>query len=102
MENGAMINRDMKVEIPSNESEVKSPTSGIIGGGGLARQGSITKYNCLCSPTTHVGSFRCRLHRAPSLQRSKSIDHSAALQDTQSKVTPTADMPTQNKAVNAQ
>ncbi|CAL1366567.1 unnamed protein product [Linum trigynum] len=23
------------------------------------------KWNCLCSPTTHVGSFRCRLHRGP-------------------------------------
>ncbi|CAN1164779.1 hypothetical protein LINPERPRIM_LOCUS33377 [Linum perenne] len=22
------------------------------------------KWNCLCSPTTHVGSFRCRMHRA--------------------------------------
>lgn len=27
--------------------------------------------NCLCSPTTHVGSFRCRLHR--SLQKQWSI-----------------------------
>ncbi|KAK8497620.1 hypothetical protein V6N13_141310 [Hibiscus sabdariffa] len=23
-----------------------------------------SKLNCLCSPTTHVGSFRCRYHRA--------------------------------------
>ncbi|KAI4374823.1 hypothetical protein MLD38_012771 [Melastoma candidum] len=22
------------------------------------------KLSCLCSPTTHVGSFRCRLHRS--------------------------------------
>lgn len=27
--------------------------------------------NCLCSPTTHAGSFRCRLHR--SLQKQWSI-----------------------------
>ncbi|KAF5781308.1 hypothetical protein HanRHA438_Chr11g0494991 [Helianthus annuus] len=26
-----------------------------------------SKPNCLCSPTTHVGSFRCRYHRASSL-----------------------------------
>ncbi|CAN1228297.1 hypothetical protein LINGRAPRIM_LOCUS1269 [Linum grandiflorum] len=25
------------------------------------------KWNCLCSPTTHVGSFRCRMHRAGGL-----------------------------------
>ncbi|KAL8550568.1 hypothetical protein ACS0TY_009118 [Phlomoides rotata] len=56
----AVMSKDMKVEIP--------------GGGGLARQGSMTKHNCLCSPTTHVGSFRCRLHRSPSLQRTKSIE----------------------------
>ncbi|KAJ9708794.1 hypothetical protein PVL29_000689 [Vitis rotundifolia] len=40
----------------------------------LTRQISNAKTNCLCSPTTHAGSFRCRLHRAPSLQRTKSID----------------------------
>ncbi|XWS17244.1 hypothetical protein CRYUN_Cryun33cG0051200 [Craigia yunnanensis] len=31
---------------------------------------------CLCSPTTHQGSFRCRLHRSSSsawMKRSKSI-----------------------------
>lgn len=59
-------------------------------GGGLARQGSTSKNSCLCSPTTHAGSFRCRLHRAPpSLQRTKSIDSTttatAAVQDSQSK-----------------
>eukprot|EP00249_Psilotum_nudum_P009761 c22138_g1_i2 orf=658-1167(-) len=26
---------------------------------------------CLCSPTTHPGSFRCRLHRAPLDQRDR-------------------------------
>ncbi|KAK0575093.1 hypothetical protein LWI29_033895 [Acer saccharum] len=50
---------------------VVSPTSG------LTRQPSGSKSNCLCSPTTHAGSFRCRLHRAPSLQRTKSIDSSS-------------------------
>ncbi|KAL1188248.1 hypothetical protein V5N11_025463 [Cardamine amara subsp. amara] len=50
-------------------------TAAIVPGGGLARQTSITKTNCLCSPTTHPGSFRCRLHRTPSLQRTKSIEN---------------------------
>ncbi|XXG72563.1 hypothetical protein AAC387_Pa07g1631 [Persea americana] len=32
------------------------------------------KGNCLCAPTTHAGSFRCRQHRNPSLKRaSKSV-----------------------------
>ncbi|KAK4399681.1 hypothetical protein Sango_1074200 [Sesamum angolense] len=87
MDSEAVINKDMKVEVPSHEAaEVISPVSS----GGLARQGSITKHNCLCSPTTHPGSFRCRLHRTPSLQRTKSIDS----HDSQSKVA--------NNAVNAQ
>ncbi|XP_062170598.1 uncharacterized protein LOC133876347 [Alnus glutinosa] len=29
--------------------------------------------NCLCSPTTHVGSFRCRHHRSSSLHRGGSV-----------------------------
>lgn len=75
---------DMKVEIQPR-SEVVS--GGVVvefqgapnlgqggGGGGLQRQPSMTKTNCLCSPTTHVGSFRCRLHRTPSLQRTKSME----------------------------
>ncbi|KAL2559859.1 Uncharacterized protein Fot_04598 [Forsythia ovata] len=83
MEAETTVNKDMKVEITS-DAEVVSPTLGTGNTGGLARQGSITKNNCLCSPTTHAGSFRCRLHRAPSLKRTKSID-STALQDSQSK-----------------
>lgn len=70
-----------------------SPTSS---GGSLNRQGSIIKQNCLCSPTTHAGSFRCRLHRSPSLQRSKSID-SQPCQHEQTKA-----VDGQNNAVNAQ
>ncbi|KAL8052665.1 hypothetical protein ABFX02_05G020300 [Erythranthe guttata] len=68
MEKEGVINinkGNMKVEIPA-EGQV------------LTRQGSMTKHNCLCSPTTHVGSFRCRLHRLPSLNRTKSIDHDSA------------------------
>ncbi|OMO60259.1 hypothetical protein CCACVL1_24301 [Corchorus capsularis] len=90
MESGQMSKKDdLKVDIPS-ETEMMSSVGveshhqaaaaisgqmGVSSGSGLSRQTSITKTNnCLCSPTTHVGSFRCRLHRAPSLQRTKSID----------------------------
>nr|GMC85704.1 Zygote arrest protein [Ipomoea batatas] len=27
------------------------------------RENSAVKFSCLCSPTTHPGSFRCRHHR---------------------------------------
>ncbi|KMT07723.1 hypothetical protein BVRB_6g148430 [Beta vulgaris subsp. vulgaris] len=61
----------MKVEIPEMSSSPK----------GLTRQRSNASAkaisSCLCSPTTHAGSFRCRLHRSPSLQRTKSVDPSA-------------------------
>ncbi|KAL2321258.1 hypothetical protein Fmac_030227 [Flemingia macrophylla] len=49
------------------------------GGGGSGVTGSPVKGQCLCSPTTHEGSFRCRLHRGPTssptnwMKRSKSM-----------------------------
>ncbi|KAK4344194.1 hypothetical protein RND71_037288 [Anisodus tanguticus] len=33
------------------------------------RKTSSAKYSCLCSPTTHEGSFRCRYHRNSGLTR---------------------------------
>ncbi|XVE74955.1 hypothetical protein DITRI_Ditri12bG0059900 [Diplodiscus trichospermus] len=80
MDSEQMSQKDLKVEIPSETEMITggveshpAPASGQ-GASGLGRQPSVTKTNCLCSPTTHAGSFRCRLHRAPSLQRTKSID----------------------------
>lgn len=53
----------------SSSSSPKSPIGGGVGG------------QCLCSPTTHQGSFRCRFHRSsPStwmMNRSKSMPSSA-------------------------
>lgn len=72
-----MESKQMKIEIPQ-ETETVSPTSGHI------RRQNSAKSNCLCSPTTHAGSFRCRLHRGPSVQRTKSMD-SASLQYSTSK-----------------
>lgn len=66
MENEVVMRKEMKVEIP----EIIPPQSRM-----LARKGSLTKSTCLCSPTTHVGSFRCRLHRSPTLRRTKSIGY---------------------------
>ncbi|XP_004509675.1 uncharacterized protein [Cicer arietinum] len=79
MESDQNTSKEIKVEIPLR-NEVVSSTIELQGGtnvgqgGGLMRQPSMTKTNCLCSPTTHPGSFRCRLHRTPSLQRTKSME----------------------------
>ncbi|KAM3221638.1 hypothetical protein P3L10_020908 [Capsicum annuum] len=48
----------MKQQLPSS---MPSSPSG---------QPKSAKYNCLCSPTTHAGSFRCRYHRSSSMTRS--------------------------------
>ncbi|KAK4780781.1 hypothetical protein SAY87_016887 [Trapa incisa] len=70
-------NHDLKVDTNSVEftGSVES-SSPVVGTPALARQASATKSTCLCSPTTHAGSFRCRLHRTsgPALQRTKSMD----------------------------
>uniref|UniRef100_A0A9I9DWL3 Uncharacterized protein n=2 Tax=Cucumis melo TaxID=3656 RepID=A0A9I9DWL3_CUCME len=34
---------------------------------------SSAKANCLCSPTTHIGSFRCRHHRHAGMIRGGSV-----------------------------
>nr|AFK43613.1 unknown [Lotus japonicus] len=72
-----MTTKDMKVEISSGNYV---NTTGLMeihsAQGELMRQPSMTKTNCLCSPTTHAGSFRCRLHRTPSFQRTKSMESS--------------------------
>jgi hypothetical protein len=65
-----MTTKDMKVQISSRNDVMQE--------GGHLRQPSMNKNNCLCSPTTHVGSFRCRLHRTPSLQRTKSMESSSS------------------------
>ncbi|XP_022143490.1 uncharacterized protein LOC111013367 [Momordica charantia] len=49
-----------------------------------------TKSNCLCSPTTHIGSFRCRRHRSTAISRGGSVgsnlsdlaQKSAAMEDS--------------------
>ncbi|KAL6331281.1 hypothetical protein AAG906_009709 [Vitis piasezkii] len=37
------------------------------------------KGHCLCSPTTHQGSFRCRFHRSATMKRSKSMPSNTAV-----------------------
>ncbi|KAK7387189.1 hypothetical protein VNO78_27766 [Psophocarpus tetragonolobus] len=68
----------IQVKIPKVDTEsfkknshmLVSPTSQDI-----TRKNSSGKLNCLCSPTTHVGSFRCRHHRTSrsEMRRGKSV-----------------------------
>ncbi|KAI9386590.1 hypothetical protein POPTR_010G046700v4 [Populus trichocarpa] len=88
MESGQMVNKGMKVENPSETESMSS--GGTKFTSGFQRQTGASKSNCLCSPTSHAGSFRCRLHRSPSLQRTKSID-SASLRDSETNINTTAD-----------
>ncbi|KAB1207839.1 hypothetical protein CJ030_MR7G004139 [Morella rubra] len=90
MESEKIGNKEMKVEIPSHAEVMSGGLSG------LTRQPSSAKGNCLCSPTTHAGSFRCRLHRSPSLQRTRSVD-STTLGDSTSKANTTAAHSTSNE-----
>ncbi|EEF32333.1 conserved hypothetical protein [Ricinus communis] len=91
MEREQIMSKSMKIEISSESDSVTkfpvTPTSAMTQ---LTRQPSVTKSSCLCSPTSHAGSFRCRLHRAPTLQRTKSID-SASPRGPFSQVDATAD-----------
>ncbi|KAG9454957.1 hypothetical protein H6P81_007861 [Aristolochia fimbriata] len=60
----------LSVKVPTTPSPKGSPKSGRAG------DGSGAATHCLCSPTTHPGSFRCRFHRAMStswMRRSKSM-----------------------------
>ncbi|KAJ0102325.1 hypothetical protein Patl1_03798 [Pistacia atlantica] len=41
--------------------------------------GKSSSTRCLCSPTTHVGSFRCRHHRASGMSRGGSVGSNLAL-----------------------
>ena len=50
----------IRISIPSSAKSVGD-------GDGVAAHTCSSKGQCLCSPTTHPGSFRCRLHRSNSL-----------------------------------
>ncbi|KAH7863893.1 hypothetical protein Vadar_023135 [Vaccinium darrowii] len=50
-----------------------------------------SKSRCICAPTTHVGSFRCHLHRTSTAKKSsqKLLEHEG---NTQSIISMTTDM----------
>ncbi|CAI0453209.1 unnamed protein product [Linum tenue] len=50
------------------------------------------KLNCLCSPTTHVGSFRCRMHRGPGRGMIRGGSVGSNLSELASKSRPLAEL----------
>ncbi|KAA0046595.1 hypothetical protein E5676_scaffold596G00570 [Cucumis melo var. makuwa] len=64
----------MSISIPSTAKSAGD-------GDGVAGHSCSSKAQCLCSPTTHPGSFRCRLHRSNSLPWSRQSKSTAASAD---------------------
>ncbi|KAG2305729.1 hypothetical protein Bca4012_085301 [Brassica carinata] len=67
------INKLKETHQEMNQEDVKrqeayNMSPRVRGGGGSAGMGksSSVRLNCLCAPTTHPGSFRCRYHRRNS------------------------------------
>ncbi|GAB4854621.1 hypothetical protein Ancab_023204 [Ancistrocladus abbreviatus] len=54
------------VRISINRSLSPSRSAVSVRGQVVAKNSSITKKTCMCSPTTHPGSFRCSYHRSLS------------------------------------
>lgn len=61
---------DMMNTFKKHSHMLVSPTSQAA----APRKSSSGRWNCLCSPTTHAGSFRCRHHRSTAeMHRGRSI-----------------------------
>uniref|UniRef100_A0A0A0LWJ0 Serine-rich protein n=1 Tax=Cucumis sativus TaxID=3659 RepID=A0A0A0LWJ0_CUCSA len=66
----------MSIRIPSTAKSA-GEGDGVLG----HSHSCSSKGQCLCSPTTHPGSFRCRLHRSNSLPWSRQSKSTAASAD---------------------
>ncbi|KAI6690768.1 hypothetical protein NL676_027596 [Syzygium grande] len=62
-----------KFTVPKLDLEEISKNSPFNLSPRAAKATGASKSNCLCSPTTHVGSFRCRFHRNSGLSRGGSV-----------------------------
>ncbi|KAK7289607.1 hypothetical protein RIF29_03366 [Crotalaria pallida] len=56
----------LDVKIPLDMDGLKKHTHMLVSPTSkpMIRKSSSVRMDCLCSPTTHAGSFRCRYHRA--------------------------------------
>ncbi|RDY07302.1 E3 ubiquitin-protein ligase, partial [Mucuna pruriens] len=65
-----------EIKIPGlNMDDIKQQSHMLVSPTSEAsmRKSSTERWNCLCSPTTHAGSFRCRRHRATGMTHASSI-----------------------------
>ncbi|KAI4388573.1 hypothetical protein MLD38_000889 [Melastoma candidum] len=69
--------RTRKIDLPPvSITEIQDRSHLMLsprGTDGDSSKASPHKMSCLCSPTTHAGSFRCRFHRNPGIPRRGSI-----------------------------
>ncbi|XP_010552348.1 PREDICTED: uncharacterized protein LOC104822717 [Tarenaya hassleriana] len=67
-----MSHEDVKRQEAYNMSPRAGGRSGSgSGSGSVMGRSSSGRFNCLCAPTTHPGSFRCRYHRRHSSSSSR-------------------------------
>ncbi|XP_050238701.1 uncharacterized protein LOC126688145 [Mercurialis annua] len=84
--------RPSKITVPTtNMDSVKKPnTNATTPSSSPKLQRALTRppsgrWNCLCSPTTHVGSFRCRFHRSHGMSRGGSVGSNLSELDAKSR-----------------
>ena len=63
----------LQTPVPGNASTTvtREARGDPVGGGNSGQGGSIRR--CVCSPSQHPGSFRCRRHHAEYVWRGKTI-----------------------------
>ncbi|EOY11944.1 hypothetical protein QUC31_001570 [Theobroma cacao] len=72
--------KNSKFSVPEiNMDEIKRDSSMHVSPQGEGTKPAGGRWNCLCSPTTHAGSFRCRHHRASGMRRGGSVGSNLAL-----------------------
>ncbi|KAJ1393508.1 hypothetical protein SESBI_34871 [Sesbania bispinosa] len=54
-------------------------TREVHGGGGSSGEDGSIKQRCVCSPSQHPGSFRCRQHQAKYVWRSRTEQSSTKI-----------------------
>ncbi|XP_010493142.1 PREDICTED: uncharacterized protein LOC104770417 [Camelina sativa] len=73
-------NLNLRLKFSSSSGNIPNkPSSSVVA---LSSNNHHQKRKCLCSPTTHPGSFRCAFHRRLEHERSKTLASSNRGDDT--------------------
>uniref|UniRef100_A0A7N0RC75 Serine-rich protein-like protein n=1 Tax=Kalanchoe fedtschenkoi TaxID=63787 RepID=A0A7N0RC75_KALFE len=78
------ISPSRSISAVSRDQVVRKETTSGAGNGGQASSG---KRMCMCSPTTHPGSFRCSLHKSSSASQAAAFSASNRLNARRSAMT---------------